>query len=230
MLLFAVVVSPAQATGWTWPVTGEILSDYRNGDDPYASGQHRGIDIAAAVGHPVVAATDGTVAFAGAAGLSGLTVSVRTGDGRFDTSYLHLAEAEVRRGDRVTAGERIGAVGTSGRRSVEAPHLHFGVRDAGTDHGYRNPLDFLPAPLPPAGEPQPPPLPVPLPVPVPPAPAPEKRATESEAVDAVRRLVEVGARPRPAASIVAELTGERANRLYRALTTERDGTDTGQHG
>ena len=61
-------------------------------------------------------------------------------------------------------------------------------------------------------------------------PAPEKRATESEAVDAVRRLVEAGARPRPAASIVAELTGERANRLYRALTTERDGTDTGRHG
>jgi 16S rRNA (cytidine1402-2'-O)-methyltransferase len=42
------------------------------------------------------------------------------------------------------------------------------------------------------------------------------------ALDAVRRLVEAGARPRPAASVVAELTGTSANALYRALTDERD--------
>jgi hypothetical protein len=52
----------------------------------------------------------------------------------------------VRTGQAVAPGERIGSVGTSGRRSTAAPHLHFGVRDAGTRR-YRDPLDLLP-PLP----------------------------------------------------------------------------------
>jgi 16S rRNA (cytidine1402-2'-O)-methyltransferase len=45
-------------------------------------------------------------------------------------------------------------------------------------------------------------------------------------LDALRRLVEAGAKPRPAATIVAELTGTGANALYRALTAQR-GTGTG---
>src|SRR3954452_9187233 len=102
--------SSALASGdWTWPVRGEVITQYRNGDDPYAAGQHRGIDIAAAVGTPVVAAAGGSVTFAGAAGSSGLTVSIRTADGRFDTSYLHLSSASVRAGESIPAGRRIGA-------------------------------------------------------------------------------------------------------------------------
>jgi hypothetical protein len=50
----------------------------------------------------------------------------------------------VREGQRVAAGQRVGAVGTSGDRSATQPHLHFGVRDAGTAHGYHDPLGFLP--------------------------------------------------------------------------------------
>ena len=87
------------AGGWQWPVRGEVITPYRNGDDAYAAGQHRGLDIAARAGDPVVAAAGGTVTFAGVAGSSGLTVAVRTADGRFDTSYLHLASAAVRKGD-----------------------------------------------------------------------------------------------------------------------------------
>ncbi len=41
-------------------------------------------------------------------------------------------------------------------------------------------------------------------------------------LDALRRLVDAGARPRPAAAVVAELTGGRANELYRALTSSDD--------
>ena len=44
---------------WAWPVEGEVITPYRNGADPYAGGQHRGIDIAAAAGTPVVAAAGG---------------------------------------------------------------------------------------------------------------------------------------------------------------------------
>jgi Peptidase family M23 len=162
VLLGALPPSAAADTGWAWPVQGEVITSYRNGADPYAGGQHRGIDIAAAQGEPVSAAVAGTVTFAGTAGTSGLAVNIRTDAGRFDASYLHLASAEVRKGDRVAAGDRIGAVGTSGRRSAQQPHLHFGVREAGSRHGYVDPLDLLPPATPPSPEPPPPPLPVPV--------------------------------------------------------------------
>jgi hypothetical protein len=163
--------TPTAEAAWVWPVKGEVLTSYSNGTDPYAAGQHRGIDIAASVGTPVVAAADGEVRFAGTAGTSGLTISIRTGDG-YDTSYLHLSSLAVRPGARVSAGNRIGAVGTTGTRSASAPHLHFGVRDAGTRHAYHDPLSFLPPP-PVAPEPNPPaPAPAPTPEPARPAPMP----------------------------------------------------------
>jgi hypothetical protein len=174
---FFVLASPAQA-GWVWPVSGEVITPYRNGTDPYANGQHRGIDIAAAVGTPIVAAASGEVRFAGTAGSSGLTISIRTGDG-YDTSYLHLSSLAVRAGAHVSSGDRIGAVGTTGTRSATAPHLHFGVRDAGTRHDYSDPLAFLPPPPPPARAPNPPPpAPATAPEPAPPAatPVPVPRA------------------------------------------------------
>lgn len=170
LLAFLLLAPPAWAE-WVWPLRGEVITPYRNGSDPYASEQHRGIDIAGAVGESVAAATSGEVRFAGTAGSSGLTVSVRTADGRYDTSYLHLSSTAVREGDYVAAGQRVGTVGTTGTRSVSEPHLHFGVRDAGSRHAYHDPLNFLPPPSttsPPRGAP----VPRPAPVPVSPAPAP----------------------------------------------------------
>jgi len=144
--IWAVGGAPAVADTWTWPVRGEVATGYANRGGPYAGGQHRGIDIAATAGTPVVAAAGGTVRFSGLVGTSGLTVSVRTAGGGLDTSYLHLATASVRAGQAVGPGERIGTAGASGRPSTAVPHVHFGVRDAGTRR-YRDPLDFLP-PLP----------------------------------------------------------------------------------
>ena len=172
-LAFALIAplagAPTALAAWTWPLAGEVITPYRNGDDPYAGGQHRGVDIAGPVGTPVVAAAGGEVLFAGTAGSSGVTVSIRTAEG-FDTSYLHLSSLSVRKGDRVSAGGRVGAVGTSGRRSAERPHLHFGVRVSGSRHDYRDPLAFLPPP--PVTGPQDP-LPSPLPADVPARVAPE---------------------------------------------------------
>lgn len=192
LLLACAAVAPGSAPAegtWTWPVDGEVITTYENGDDPYAAGQHRGIDIAAAAGEPVVASTAGTVTFAGTVGSAGLTVGIRTDDGRFDTSYLHLESAGVEEGDQVEPGDEIGAVGTSGSGSVEEPHLHFGVRLAGEDHAYRDPLDFLGAPSAPVAEP--PPAPVVPPLAPGPAPSPAR-------APAPRPL------PRPGASPVAE--------------------------
>jgi Peptidase family M23 len=172
LALAAVLAAPAQA-GWIWPVRGEVITPYRNGSDPYAAGQHRGIDIAAAVGTTVVAAAGGEVRFAGTAGTSGLTVSVRTGDG-YDTSYLHLSSIAVRAGVHVSGGARLGAVGTTGERSATAPHLHFGVREADSRYAYVDPLSLLPpAPAaPPSEAPHPAPAPAPAPLTPRPAPAP----------------------------------------------------------
>ena len=175
VLLLLGAAPPATASpGWQWPVRGPVITPYRNGSDPYAGGQHRGIDIAAPVGTPVVAATGGTVTFAGLLGSSGLAVAVRTADGRFDTSYLHLSSIRVAAGDVVAPGDSLGAVGTTGRRSAVEPHLHFGVRDAGSRFAYHDPLDFLPVAPPSPPSPAPRSLPVPVGVPAGPrlAPAP----------------------------------------------------------
>jgi hypothetical protein len=192
--LLALVLAPtpaAASSGWRWPVAGPVITPYSNGADPYARGRHRGIDVGAPVGTPVSAATGGTVRFAGTAGSSGQTVSVRTADGRYDTSYLHLSSIAVRRGQHLEAGERVGAVGTTGRRSAAAPHLHFGVRDAGTRHGYHDPMDFLP-PAPVSG-PAPRPVPVPVTVPRPVALAPHHAPVPRPVGAPLRRPVRVPA-------------------------------------
>jgi hypothetical protein len=177
LAVLASLAPAAPALGaWTWPLHGEVITPYLNGDDPYAAGQHRGVDIAGPVGAPVIAAAAGLVRFAGTAGSSGLTVSVRTEDGRLDLSYLHLSALAVSAGQRVAMGARIGAVGTTGRRSAVQPHLHFGVRDAGSTHGYHDPLAFLPPPGSPAPRP-PRPVAVPAPVALRPAPAPRAPGT-----------------------------------------------------
>jgi hypothetical protein len=171
VVAFLAAPAPAHAE-WVWPLRGPVITTYRNGDDPYAGGQHRGIDIAGPVGAPVVAAASGEVRFAGTAGSSGLTVSVRTADG-LDTSYLHLSSVSVRAGEVVSSGAALGAVGMTGSRSTSEPHLHFGVREAGARHAYLNPLDFLPPPAPATPDaPHPAPSPVPVPTPAAPAPAP----------------------------------------------------------
>jgi hypothetical protein len=178
-LLVVTAPTAAHAETWTWPVDGEVLSQYRYGGDPFAADQHRGIDVAAPVGATVRAATDGTVKFAGTAGDSGLTVAVRTADDRFDTSYLHLDSLSVGEGDVVSEGAELGTAGTTGRRSTAAPHVHFGVRVAGSDDAYRDPLRFLDGPSsPPIGAvpaPRSGPRPLPAPSPARPSPAPGPR-------------------------------------------------------
>ena len=172
-----VTAPPARAADeWSWPVRGRVVTPYVNDNArPYAGGMHRGIDIAAGVGTPVVASHAGTVTFAGALGSSGNVVAVRGDDGRYVASYLHLSVVSVERGAHVGMGARVGEVGTTGRRSVPEPHLHFGVRLADVEDHYVDPLSLLP----PSGVSEPAaPAPVPLAVPV--------RAQEQAAPAAVR--------------------------------------------
>lgn len=132
----------AASVGWPWPVIGEVVTAYRNGDDPYAAGQHRGVDIAAPVGTPARAVVAGSVSFSGRIPDGGNVVTVRTSDGRYLVSYLHLAARAVQRGAAVTVGETLGTTGATGRPSNSAPHLHLGVRIA-TTRSYVDPMSLL---------------------------------------------------------------------------------------
>lgn len=143
-LLAAPAGLPAVAAGagtWTWPVDGPVLAPFDYGRDPFARGQHRGVDIGAPAGTPVRAACSGPVTFAGTVGASGRTVAVRCG--RHSVSYGHLGAISVREARPVVAGDVLGRVGRSGRPRRVAAHVHLGVRVAREHWGYVDPLRFL---------------------------------------------------------------------------------------
>ena len=137
VLAAAALMQAPAAAGWNWPVEGPVLRPFALGDDPYAGGQHRGIDIGAPPETPVHAASAGTVSFAGTVPSGGRTVTVRTEDG-FSVTYLELGAIRVARGAEVVEGDPIGTVGP-------AAHVHLGVRVTADPHGYLDPLRFLPA-------------------------------------------------------------------------------------
>jgi hypothetical protein len=141
---------------------------------PYTAGQHRGIDIGAAAGAPVLAPATGVVTFAGTVPASGKSVTIETPDG-LALTLTHLGTIDVARDASVTEGGVVGTIGPSGEPEVEGPYVHFGVRTAALAQGYLDPLSFLPVAAPPAppASPPAPALPEPLPV-VPPSvePAP----------------------------------------------------------
>lgn len=101
---------------------------------PYAAG-HRGIDLIATAGTPVVAAADGTVSFAGAV-VDRPVLSISSPGGL--VASIEPVTALVAEGDTVVAGERVGAVATGGHCSSAC--VHFGVRLHGQ---YVNPLVLL---------------------------------------------------------------------------------------
>lgn len=86
-------------------------------------------DFATPVGTPVVAVHGGTVVRAGALGACGLGVVVQGDDGHRYT-YCHASALDVATGNRVTGGQRLLASGNTGRST--GPHLHLGIRVAGT--------------------------------------------------------------------------------------------------
>ncbi len=109
------------------PVKGRISTSY--GLQRYVNGhfsyRHRGMDIAAPQGTPVLAAADGVVALADDSfQLHGHTIVLDHGHA-VETIYLHLSEIDVKPGTRVTRGQQIGRVGKTG--VATGPHLHYGV-------------------------------------------------------------------------------------------------------
>lgn len=103
------------------PVTGDV-------------GSHRAVDLAAPQGTPIESVGDGTVEYADWNGGYGKYIKIRHGNG-FVSAYAHLSsiDSKIKKGARVTQGQLIGRVGSTGRST--GPHLHYEVYENG------NPVD-----------------------------------------------------------------------------------------
>jgi murein DD-endopeptidase MepM/ murein hydrolase activator NlpD len=84
--------------------------------------QHNGVDYGAPIGTPARSVGDGTVEFAGWQNGYGNVVKIRHTNDR-STLYAHLSRIDVRKGQHVEQGQRVGAVGMTGWAT--GPHLHF---------------------------------------------------------------------------------------------------------
>lgn len=114
------------------------------------TGRHRGLDIAGAIGEPIVASNDGVVVLAADDFFFiGNAVLIDHGAQLF-SMYFHLDSKQVKQGDKVQRGQQIGTLGKTGR--VTGPHLHVAFKLGQT---YIDPLDVL-AYVPGASQPAPP--------------------------------------------------------------------------
>ena len=104
---------------------------------PGASTYHKGLDFAAPTGTPIYAAADGTVTTARYSGNAGNLVIINHGNG-LQTYYMHCHKIFVKAGQKVTKGQNIAQVGTTGNST--GPHLHFQVMSGGKAV---NPMGYL---------------------------------------------------------------------------------------
>ncbi len=124
---------------WPCPSSGRITSEFGKRESPTAgaSTYHKGVDVGASTGSAVVAAAGGTVVIATYSASAGNYIMLSHG-GSVYTVYMHLSSMSVSKGDTVTRGSTIGAVGNTGYST--GPHLHFGIRING---GYVDPLSYV---------------------------------------------------------------------------------------
>ena len=144
VVVATLVVAPT-ALGWSWPTDGPVLRPFSVGPDPYAGGQHRGIDIGVPAGTEVRAPAGGSVSFAGTLPQGGRAVTIQTADG-YSVTLLQLAETVVARGAVVAEGDVVGRSGPSADPATVEPHVHLGVRLTVDPDGYVDPLGLLPTP------------------------------------------------------------------------------------
>ena len=134
-------VSPPGKTALVFPVSGKKSSvkgywgEYRNGNR-----RHKGIDIYAKKGTPVVAVSDGIVTEVSHGGKGGKCVWVKSSSHSWTAYYAHLDKQKVRTGQYVKKGQVLGTVGNTGNAKYTPSHLHFGIY---TKNGAVNPLPYV---------------------------------------------------------------------------------------
>jgi murein DD-endopeptidase MepM/ murein hydrolase activator NlpD len=123
-------MSDSDVPDFMLPVHAAVSSPFGIRKDPFTQQLrfHRGVDLAAPQGTPVLAALEGRVVYVGTEKGYGNTVVVEHGRG-FRTRYAHLAGLAVRAGDNLKAQQLLGTVGSTGRST--GPHLHFEITQSG---------------------------------------------------------------------------------------------------
>lgn len=121
------------ASGWLWPSSGSVIGRFSSNGS-----LNKGIDIAGELGQPVLAASDGSVVYAGS-GLRGYgeLVIIKHSD-IYVSAYGHNRRLLVQEGQQVKAGQKIAEMGSTGTDRVK---LHFEVRRQGKPV---DPLQYLP--------------------------------------------------------------------------------------
>jgi len=122
-----------------WPVDGFISSPFgvRSSSISGRGEFHKGIDIRARPGTPIIAPAKGTVSMAGVDGGYGLSVEIQHSR-HITTKYGHLQRFVVREGQQLKRGDLIGFVGSTGRST--GPHLHYEVKLNGVQV---NPMRYI---------------------------------------------------------------------------------------
>jgi lipoprotein NlpD len=124
---------PRSAKGWAWPASGVLIGKFSSNGS-----LNKGIDIAGELGQPVLAASDGSVVYAGS-GLRGYgeLVIIKHSDA-YVSAYGHNRRLLVREGQQVKVGQHIAEMGSTGTDRVK---LHFEIRLQGKPV---DPLQYLP--------------------------------------------------------------------------------------
>lgn len=114
--------------GFIWPVSSYTISSefgYRTDPINGATSYHSGIDIAAASGTEIRAVADGEVAWSYYSTSAGNWIGIDHGNDIYSV-YMHCSMSYVSEGDKVSQGDVIGLVGSTGRST--GPHLHLSIR------------------------------------------------------------------------------------------------------
>lgn len=116
------------------PVSGTITSRFGVRSN-IRSSSHTGLDIAAPTGTPVKAAASGTVTFSGWKGSYGYMIVISHGNG-VQTYYGHCSKLYAKNGQKVSQGDVVASVGSTGNST--GPHLHLEIRVNGTAYNPQN--------------------------------------------------------------------------------------------
>jgi len=123
-----------------WPASGTVTSEFGEVRKTHI---HKGIDIASVTGTPIRATANGTVIAVGSSGNFGKRIMIYHGTDKNGTTYVtiyaHLSQIKVKVGEKVSQGDIIGLMGSTGHST--GSHLHYEVRVNGVPI---NPRHFLP--------------------------------------------------------------------------------------
>lgn len=124
---------------WPCPGNSRITSNFGDRESPTegASSNHKGMDIGASTGADIIAAADGEVVISTYSYSAGNYIMIDHGGG-VSTVYMHCSKLLVGVGTKVTKGQVIAKVGSTGYST--GSHLHFGIRSGGT---YVNPRSYV---------------------------------------------------------------------------------------